>query len=126
LRPTLGAMAKFNLFPTLTASCGDKGGWITPRKGREGGTLIEAISARMYPTLLSRDYRHPPAQSYADRSGTTKGDQLPFLAGGPLNPDWCEWFMGFPIGWTASSALETLRYHEWQQQHSPSLLGRLD
>src|SRR6266704_634739 len=19
---------------------------------------------------------------------------------GPLNPEWCEWFMGFPIGWT--------------------------
>ena len=21
---------------------------------------------------------------------------------GPLNPEWCEWFMGFPIGWTES------------------------
>lgn len=20
---------------------------------------------------------------------------------GPLNPEWCEWYMGFPIGWTA-------------------------
>ena len=19
---------------------------------------------------------------------------------GPLNPEWCEWYMGFPIGWT--------------------------
>lgn len=20
--------------------------------------------------------------------------------GGKLNPQWCEWFMGFPLGWT--------------------------
>ena len=28
-------------------------------------------------------------------------------AGGPLNPEWCEWFMGFPIGFTESKVLGT-------------------
>ena len=36
---------------------------------------------------------------------------------GPLNPDWCEWFMGWPINATAFSPLEMARFHEWQQQH---------
>lgn len=35
---------------TPTASLGTKGGLVTPRKGREGGTLVEAVSARMWPT----------------------------------------------------------------------------
>jgi hypothetical protein len=46
LRPTLGAMAKHDLWPTPTATLGTHGGLITPDKAREGGTLIEALSAR--------------------------------------------------------------------------------
>ena len=26
--------------------------------------------------------------------------EIPRLAEGKLNPDWVEWLMGFPIGWT--------------------------
>lgn len=26
---------------------------------------------------------------------------------GPLNPEWIEWLMGYPIGWTAPKDLET-------------------
>ncbi len=72
------------------------------------------------PTLVARDYRHP-GRSRAERTGSKAGDHLPNSVGGPLNPDWCEWFMGFPIGWTASSALEMPKFHEWQQQHTPRL-----
>jgi hypothetical protein len=28
-------------------------------------------------------------------------------AGGALNPDWVEWLMGWPIGWTVCDAQET-------------------
>nr|WP_236572488.1 hypothetical protein [Burkholderia sp. 8Y] len=51
--PKLSAEVK--LWPTPTASLADKGGRITPRKGREGGTLIEAVSSRMYPTPCAID-----------------------------------------------------------------------
>ena len=37
--------------------------------------------------------------------------------GGKLNPDWVEWLMGFPIGWTESSALETRRFQQWLNSH---------
>jgi hypothetical protein len=28
------------------------------------------------------------------------GAALSTVVGGPVNPNWCEWLMGFPIGWT--------------------------
>ena len=37
---------------------------------------------------------------------------------GRLNPDWCEWLMGWPIGWTEFGALETDKTQEWLRQHS--------
>lgn len=48
----------------------------------------------------------PRAQS-ANGSGPSrighKAD-LQTVVGGPLNPEWVEWLMGFPIGWTELSA----------------------
>lgn len=39
-------------------------------------------------------------------------------ADGQLNPEWVEWLMGWPIGWTDLKPLEMARFREWQQQHS--------
>ena len=48
------------------------------------------------------------------------GTALSTFVGGHLNPDWEEWLMGWPIGWTALEPLEWGKYREWQSQHSPS------
>lgn len=184
-------------WPTPTATLGKNGGRVTPRKGREGGTLVEAVSSRMWPTPTAseadrgrttvtggrspgrttsltgqvnqqmwptpsaslgdprrgapsaetaakryrqgkrnlddavamwptpaaRDYRHPNAKSYEERGGGKKGEQLPNSVGGPLNPHFVEWLMGWPLDWTAaaepteSGASATDRYREWLQQH---------
>jgi hypothetical protein len=69
------------------------------RRGRLG-SFIEGVAARMWPTPAARDYRFPNAKPYSERGGGTKGVQLPEAAGGPLNPRWVEWLMGFPLGWT--------------------------
>ena len=37
---------------------------------------------------------------------------------GQLNPQWVEWFMGWPIGWTELKPLAMDKFLEWQQQHS--------
>jgi len=42
-------------WPTPTSTLGTNGGRVTPRKTREGGNLIEAISARMFPTPTAGD-----------------------------------------------------------------------
>lgn len=148
LRPTLGAMARFDLWPTPTASLGTKGGRVTPRKGREGGTLIEAVSARhwptptvkgnynrkglssksgdglatavlKWPTPTARDYRgvHRTERGQERRQESSRGMPLNEEVGGLLNPEWVEWLMGWPIGWTALQPLEMDRFREWQQQH---------
>ena len=41
---------------------------------------------------------------------------------GQLNPDWVEWFMGWPIGWTELKPLAMDKFQEWRQQHSACLV----
>lgn len=145
LRPTLGAMARFNmwptprandaekrgdfdatnprnglpaavkLWPTPTSSLGTKGGRVTPRKSREGGTLIEAVSARAFPTPTARDYRtgDKPESRRArmKASGEWPSPNLNDIAapGGKLNPMWVEWLMGWPLAFTVSKPSATAK-----------------
>lgn len=108
-----GLATKLKLLPTLVAD--DTG--MRKAKYAQGGTPL-SLAVQKLPTLVARDYRHP-GRSRLERTGSTAGDHLPNSVGGPLNPDWCEWFMGFPIGWTASSVLATPKFQEWRQQHMP-------
>jgi hypothetical protein len=34
-----------------------------------------------------------------------------------LNPEWVEWLMGWPLGWTDLKPLETDKFQQWQQKH---------
>jgi len=34
-----------------------------------------------------------------------------------VNPDFWESLMGWPIGWTGTAPLETVKTQEWLQQH---------
>jgi hypothetical protein len=111
----MSAPASGSLLPTLTV-CGN---YNAKGASRTSGDGLVTVLKKM-PTLVARDYRHP-GRSRLERTGSKAGDHLPNSVGGPLNPDWCEWFMGFPIGWTALGALEMPRFREWQQQHSPLL-----
>lgn len=52
------------------------------------------------------------------RSGGAENPEKPPAK---LNADWVEWLMGWPLGWTDLRPLETDRFQEWLQQHSPSL-----
>lgn len=37
--------------------------------------------------------------------------------GGPLNPEWVEWLMGWPIGWTGLEPLATDKFQQWLNSH---------
>ena len=106
------------MWPTPTSSLGSKGGRITPRKSREGGTLIEALSARTFATPTARDWRSGKAsQATHDRNSRPLSEQI----GGSLNPTWVEWLMGWPIGWTDLKPLETGRCHSAPRPHGECL-----
>lgn len=89
-RPTLAMMARKNLWPTPCASAS---------KGSS-------------PAALTR-------KNGRDRSNDRIDHAVMASDGGQLNPEWVEWLMGWPIGHTALKPLETARYREWMQQHSP-------
>jgi DNA (cytosine-5)-methyltransferase 1 len=78
-----------------------------------GDGLATVLNREVLPTLCARDYRAPGKKSYADRGGGRKGEQLPFVAGGPLNGDWCEWHMGFPRGWTKLEPMRPEDFARW-------------
>ena len=100
-------------WPTPTSSLGTKGGLVTPDKAREGGTLIEALSARTFATPTARDWRSGKAsQATMDRNSRPLSEQI----GGLLNPTWVEWLMGWPIGWTDLKPLATGKSRSAQRQ----------
>lgn len=108
--------------PTLRATDGERGG---------RGDLLAIIRGKpnkhcRLPTLTADDckpagrvevteYRQKGRRTTVQRlrAAVTEPEQL----GGTLNPNWCEWFMGWPIGWTASEPLETDRFQQWLLGH---------
>jgi len=77
------------------------------------GTIVMQLEAQRYAT---------PASSDGTRGGTMitekmSGQSLRQQVGGPLNPEFHEWLMGWPIGWTASAPLATDRFRQWLSLH---------
>jgi hypothetical protein len=78
------------MLPTLTASSASRGAAVRGKNAQGGPSLQEAL----LPTLCARDEKGPgPVHTKA-------GSDLPQAAGGHLSPTFCEWYMGFPVGWT--------------------------
>ena len=104
-----GGRPSRNYLPTLTIH----GNNNRREVGQDSGDGLATV-LRNLPTLCARDYRTGP------RMKTKGGRALNEVAadGGPLNPRWCEWFMGFPIGWTKFEPLEMRSYRQWQRSHS--------
>ncbi len=95
-------------WPTPRASDGTHGGRVTPRKGRNGGNLVEAVSKATFATPTARDWRSGKAsEATMDRNSRPLSEQI----GGALNPTWVEWLMGYPLGWTdlGASAIQSSR-----------------
>lgn len=78
---------------------------------RRWPTPVASMSKGSSPAALTR-------KSGADRSNDRLDHAVMALDGGQLNPQWVEWLMGWPIGWTALKPLEMARFQSWQQQHS--------
>lgn len=97
------------LLPTLTV-CGNYN-----RKGASktsGDGLATAI--KRLPTLTRHDSKNNgPSQLKRHEPGL----RVVAAGGGPLNPTWCEWFMGFPLEWTALQHSETLKFQQWLNSH---------
>lgn len=104
--PRNGLPGAVKLWPTPRSSDGTHGGRVTPRKIREGGNLIEAVSARSFPTPCASMHKGSSPRALTRRNGKDRSqDRLDHAVmashGGQLNPTFVEWLMGVPLGWTA-------------------------
>jgi hypothetical protein len=71
----------------------------------------------LWPTPTARDWKdNGKSPAELARNSETLASQ----AGGRLNPNWVEWLMGWPIGWTDCDVLGTDKFQSWQQQHGVS------
>ena len=109
-----------------------------------GGSDLQSAAAN-WPTLATRDYRSPNAASHMDRSTgakhldqlpifiehsflpapptSTHGDKSPSTSARRLNPDFVDWLMGLPPGWTDYAPLETASYLSKVRSLLHSFLG---
>lgn len=95
-----GLTAQARMFPTPTVQDSENDGG--PSQYNRNSVPLNAL-VKMIPIPRATDGSNGgPNQS---RNG--KPDGLTAFAGGSLNPDWVEWLMGFPVGWTACGVSET-------------------
>ena len=96
-----------------------------------------ATQQEMWRTPTSRDWKNArnPSKCNAGKGQRQTGlnDQLCNKSGstvaernGQVTPEFCEWLMGFPIGWTESAPLETLKFRRWLRSHGVCLEDQND
>lgn len=81
---------------------------------RNSRPLNEVVERRRWPTPTKSDGEGPGTQ------GREGGENLRTAVGGTLNPDWTEWLLGWPPGWTACEPLGTDRFRSWLLAHGAS------
>lgn len=104
-------------FPTPKASDGERGGrgellalvrgkktrqmWPTPQAADGSGGRRESVLGGTRPSGTKRSVSLATAVNF-----TAQNEAMEAIAG-QLNPQWVEWLMGFPIGWTDLGDSET-------------------
>lgn len=105
--PRTSANASGFLLPTLLTHSNYNRKGVSKNSGDGLMTVLQKL-----PTLTVQDAKNNGGPSQALRDTPP----LNALIGGPLNPEWAEWFMGWPIGWTASEPLAMAGFRQWLRQ----------
>lgn len=84
------------MWPTPDANSGKRFGQ-NPKKINPKRQFTINDAARLWPTPTTQDASNNGVPSQYNRNSLPLNAEV----GGSLNPDWVEWLMGFPTGWTA-------------------------
>lgn len=74
---------------------------------------IREIESGLLPTPAAGDYKRSTGKSQFSRNTPGLSAQL----GGVPHPEFTEWMMGWPIGWTALEPLATDKFQRWLRLH---------
>ena len=101
------------LYPTPSCS-GMDGGSNSRNANKKRG-----IYQKLYPTPKCQDSRAALTDRHKSNLGEVVHGGLETLPTktARLNPNWVEWLMGWPIGWTGSKPLEMDKFRSWLRQH---------
>jgi len=140
VRPTSGTGS--GLWRTPDTGAGGTSGLLKQGKThRANGQPIQirlvdqVLNPRLWPTPAARDYKGANGFETTQRKiGEGKRAQMGQLPnavqqelgrpiGGTLNPNWTEWLMGWPPGWTDLKPLATDKYPSVPQQHGENSIA---
>jgi len=107
-RPNLETVVGQRMWPTPHANCHTGAG-----EHGTGGPNLQTM-VKIWPTPVQSMHKGSSPASLTRKDGQDRShDQLDHAVmtanGGQLNPQWVEWLMGWPLGWTVSSAWETAK-----------------
>lgn len=85
-----------------------------------GGPKIQ----RTWATPQARDGNNRGSQRKRYENPARSNDLPDQIGKGQLNPDWVEWLMAWPIGWTALEPLATDRFQQWLRGHGNCCVGQ--
>ena len=78
---------------------------------------IKEIESGLLPTLQAQDDRLWNSKSLEDRVAQGKQVMLTHIIGTKeksVNPDWVDWYMGFPIGWSSLEPVRKSYFNIWK------------
>jgi hypothetical protein len=108
-----GLATAVKIWPTPCATEARQGLQIR-NVGKKGSQQSLSTVVRLLPTPKARDYRSPDVNSESKRF--QQKTELNSVVGGQLNPDWVEWLMGFPIGWTDLTKSNPIPHCGWETE----------
>lgn len=83
------------------------------RPGKKGKQQSLTTAVRLLPTPTVQDAKNNGAPAQQERNMRP----LNAVIGGSLNPEWVEWLMGWPGGWTDLAASATDKFRQWCNSH---------
>lgn len=99
--------------PTPTVHGNYNRAGASPTSGNGLATLVS-----LFPTPACNDAKNstlPPSQAQRDgMAGSLIRNGEP--SGGQLNPDWVEWLMNWPIGWSSLEPMPALDWQTWERE----------
>jgi hypothetical protein len=88
--------------PTTAIAKGSTAG--NPNRPNKGGGRDLRQDVKMYPTPTARDFKDSPNQKDRGKRDDSKLEMRVYrgekASSGSLNPQWVDWLMGYPVGYT--------------------------